>query len=271
MKNFILSFFLILSALFVKGAHIDTVSILMNCMQKETKICIVTPENYKENGKKLPVLYLLHGYSGNYATWVLNFPELPKDADLYNMIIVCADGGFSSWYFDSPIDTTMKYETYITQELVPYIDQNYNTINDRTGRAISGLSMGGHGALYLAIRHQDLFGAAGSMSGAVDYRPFRPNFDLTLRLGDMALYPENWEKNTVLYQLYLLKKNPLAMIIDCGVNDFVITVNRELHQQLLYFNIPHDYIERPGGHNYDYWKNALEYQMLFFHKFFQNF
>jgi enterochelin esterase-like enzyme len=109
------------------------------------------------------------------------------------------------------------------------------------------------------------------MSGAVDYRPFRPNFDLTLRLGDMALYPENWEKNTVLYQLYLLKKNPLAMIIDCGVNDFVITVNRELHQQLLYFNIQHDYIERPGGHNYDYWKNALEYQMLFFHKFFQNF
>jgi S-formylglutathione hydrolase FrmB len=87
----------------------------------------------------------------------------------------------------------------------------------------------------------------------------------------MALYPENWGKNTVLYQLYLLKQNPLAMIIDCGVNDFVITVNREQHQQLLYFNIPHDYIERPGGHNLDFWKNALEYQMLFFHKFFQNF
>lgn len=269
MKNIIFSVALIVSVLFANGAHVDTVSIYVECMKKETKICIVTPDIYKENGEKLPVLYLLHGYSGNYATWVNGFSQLPNDADLYNMIIVCADGGYSSWYFDSPVDSTMKYETYIAKELVPYIDQNYNTIANRSGRAISGLSMGGHGALYLAIRHQDLFGAAGSLSGAVDYRPFRSHFDLTLRLGEMALYPENWEKNTVFYQLPLLKKEPLAMIIDCGVNDFVITVNRELHQQLLYFNIPHDYIERPGNHNYDYWKNALQYQMLFFHNFFK--
>jgi len=86
-------------------------------------------------------------------------------ADRYGAIIVTPDGGVDSWYFDSPVDPTYRYETFVTQELIPYIDKLYKTVADRSGRAIAGLSMGGHGALYLAIRHQELFAAAGSMSG----------------------------------------------------------------------------------------------------------
>lgn len=129
--------------------------------------------------------------------------------------------------------------------------------------------MGGHGALYVSIRHKDIFGAAGSMSGGVDFRPFPLEWDLAKRLGDMARYPENWEKNTVIYQLYLINGNKLSIIIDCGIDDFFIGVNRQLHEKMLYLNIKHDYIERPGGHTREYWSNALQYQVFFFNNFFR--
>ena len=74
----------------------------------------------------------------------------------------------ASWYWNSPVDPKSQYETFISDELIKAIDSKYKTIKNRTGRAITGLSMGGHGALYLAIKHQDVFGAAGSMSGGVD-------------------------------------------------------------------------------------------------------
>jgi S-formylglutathione hydrolase FrmB len=130
--------------------------------------------------------------------------------------------------------------------------------------------MGGHGALYLAMRHQDLFGACGSMSGGVDIRPFPDNWDLADRLGEKAEHPENWEKNTVIAQLHLVKNDDLAIIIDCGIDDFFLSVNRNLHKQMLYYNIDHDYIERPGGHTLEYWHNALQYQVLYFDNYFKN-
>jgi S-formylglutathione hydrolase FrmB len=269
MKHLFSLIFFLITALFLQAAMVDTLVVYSNSMKKNIKTCVVTPDNYTRSGKSFPVLYLLHGYSDNYATWVLDFPQVGHYADEYNMIIVGADGGYSSWYFDSPVDSTMKYETYISGELVNFIDKNFNTVKSPEGRAISGLSMGGHGALYLAIRHQDIFGAAGSMSGGVDFRPFPENWDLAKRLGPKAQYPENWDKNTVLSQLYLIDNDKPALIIDCGTDDFFINVNRELHQELLYFNIKHDYIERPGGHTLEYWINALQYQVLFFDNYFR--
>lgn len=269
MKHFLLSIFLLTIVLTLRAASVDTLVVYSSSMKKNTKTCVVTPNNYNKTEKPYPVLYLLHGYSGNYASWVNDFPQIKQFADQYNMIIVGVDGNFSSWYFDSPIDPTMKYETYVTKELISFIDQTYNTIKSKEGRAVSGLSMGGHGALYLSIRHQDIFGAAGSMSGGVDFRPFPQNWDLDKRLGDMAVYPDNWEKNTVIYQLYQLKNDKLAIIIDCGTDDFFIAVNRQLHEKMLYLNIKHDYIERPGGHTGVYWRNALQYQVLYFDNFFR--
>src|SRR5690606_41468252 len=64
-----------------------------------------------------------------------------------------------SWYWDSPIDPNYQYETFVSEELVKWIDKNYNTIASREGRAITGLSMGGHGGLYLGFRNLDVFGA----------------------------------------------------------------------------------------------------------------
>lgn len=248
---------------------VDTVQIYSQVMKKNIKAVIITPDTYAL-AKELPVVYLLHGYSGDHLDWINKAKGFEKAADQYNLIIVCPDGGYGSWYWNSPVDPKSQYETFVSNELVKAIDVKYKTIKDRSGRAITGLSMGGHGALYLAIRHQDVFGAAGSMSGGVDIRPFPENWDMANQLGSYAEQPERWEKNTVINMLNQLTPNSLAIIIDCGTEDFFFKVNENLHQQLLYRNIPHDYITRPGVHNWPYWTNAVKYQMLFMSNYFDS-
>jgi S-formylglutathione hydrolase FrmB len=251
----------------VWAEKIDTVETYSPSMKKNIKAVVLTPDSY-DGAKEFPVVYLLHGYSGNYADWVKKASAMQRMADVYQTIIVCPDGGFSSWYWDSPVDPTMRYETYVANELVSWIDGRYKTIKSRDGRGITGLSMGGHGALYLAFKHQDVFGTAGSMSGGVDIRPFPNNWDMAKRLGKYAEAPELWEKNTVINLVHLLTPNSLALIIDCGSEDFFYRVNNNLHNKLLERNIPHDYISRPGGHNWPYWNNAIGYQLLFMRNFF---
>ncbi|MCX2574902.1 alpha/beta hydrolase [Pedobacter sandarakinus] len=272
MGNFIK--LLVLSVLLsasVSGATVDTVTTFSKSMQKEIKAVVVRPSTYNAS-KKYPTLYLLHGAGGKYADWVTATPDknvVKNLSDQFETIVVCPDGGVTSWYFDSPEMKSYLYETYVADELVNYIDKNYSTITNRTGRAITGLSMGGHGALYLAFRHQDIFGACGSMSGGVDLRPFPENWDLSKRLGKYSEHPDRWEENSVINLTHLLIPNKLSIIIDCGTNDFFYKVNVNLHDKLMERNIPHDFIIRPGVHNWDYWSNAINYQMLFFSRYFK--
>ncbi|MDR0542212.1 MAG: esterase family protein [Dysgonamonadaceae bacterium] len=253
------------------AAKTDTLATYSNAMQKTIPAIVVTPDNYNPD-KKYPVVYLLHGYSGNYTGWMnINGDYIRKTSDDENVIIVSPDGGYSSWYYDVPGDKDCQYETYIASELIRWIDRHYSTIQSPKGRGITGLSMGGHGALFLSFRHPDVFGVAGSMSGGVDIRPFPLNWDMAKRLGSYAEHPENWEKNTVINLTYLLAPNTLKIIIDCGTEDFFYTVNQNLHQKLLENNIPHDFISRPGKHDSAYWSNAIKYQLLFMVENFKQF
>lgn len=261
-------FLLLISITSLRAARVDTIVTYSASMKKEIKAVIILPAGY-DTGKAYPAVYLLHGYSGNYADWVTKTKGLDQYADQYKMIIVCPDGGFSSWYWDSPMDSSYRYETYISKELVQWIDGKYKTIRNRNGRAITGLSMGGHGALYLAIKHQDVFGAAGSMSGGVDIRPFPGKWEMAKWLGDYSQYKSNWEKNTVINLLNEIKPESLALIIDCGTGDFFFEVNKKLHEELLYRYISHDFITRPGVHDWKYWQNAVQYQLLFMSNFFR--
>ena len=172
-------------------------------------------------------------------------------------------------YFDSPIDEKMKYETYISKELISAIDKKYNTSDKNTNRAITGYSMGGHGAFYLAFKHPDVWGAAGSIHGGLDIRPFPNNWDIHKRLGDYSKYKENWEKNTVINMVNRLDGKNLKLIFDCGVDDFFYNENKRLHKKLVERNIPHDYIERPGGHDWNYRSNSIKYQLIFFSNYFK--
>ncbi len=257
------------------AGNVDTIQIQSSYLKKATKFVVIQPSIKSSQGQqnkiqeRYPVVYLLNGYGGDYGQWPITTPQLKKTADDLKIIFVCPDGGIGSWYFDSPIDSSIRYESYITKELVPYIDANFSTKADSKSRAITGLSMGGHGALYLAIKHSDVFGAAGSTSGGVDFRPFPNRWDIKKALGEYESNKERWYEYTVMRQVELLKNKQLAIIIDCGIDDFFMPMNRALHEKLLQLKIDHDYIERPGEHNHIYWGSSIDFQMLFFHQFFQ--
>jgi S-formylglutathione hydrolase FrmB len=265
---------LIISALLLSicsyAATVDTVTIYSNAMQKEYKCVVIKPSVVQNETIPLPVVYLLHGHGGWYANWVLRVPQLKEYADQYRLIIVCPDGGYNSWYFNSPVDASIRFETYISEEVPTYIDAHYPTIKDRKARAITGLSMGGHGGLFLGFRHATTFGACGSMSGGVDLRPFYNNWQLKEKLGDTISHAANWKNYSVTNVVEQAPAQPLSIIIDCGTEDFFYAVNHALHEKLLQLKIAHEYIERPGQHNWDYWGNAVKYQLLYFSNYFKS-
>lgn len=251
--------------------QVDTISVKSEKMDKMIKNVVIVPAQYFDEElqeEQYPVVYLLHGFGGDYASWIKIKPELEDLSSDYGIIIVCPDGA-TSWYWDSPINPESQYETYAVSELVPYIDNNYRTIPEARMRAITGLSMGGHGGLWLGFRHPDVFGACGSTSGGVNIIPFPEKWDMSKSLGEYASNKEVWNSHTVINLVPTLKKNSGQKIIfDCGTDDFFFQVNNNLHDALLKAGIPHDYIARPGSHNLDYWNNSIDYQLLFFSKAF---
>lgn len=267
-KSLLVVLSLLVCSISVWSATIDTVAVHSSAMNRNVKAVVIVPDVATDQST-YPVLYLLHGHGGDHQNWLKRVPQIATLADTHGIMIVCPDGTKDSWYWDSPMDSTSQYETFMTAELIPYIDEHYSTIKSNKGRAITGLSMGGHGALFLAFRHQNLFGACGSMSGGVDIRPFPNNWGMANKLGKQAENPERWLAHTVMGQLHLLTPNALSIIIDCGTGDFFYPMNKKLHEELLYRQIPHDFISRPGTHNWNYWANSIVYQMVFFNTFFQ--
>lgn len=270
MKQRLILFAFMLTFSYCSFAYVDTISIYSNSMFKNVKCVVVTPTGYKRSGPAFPVVYLLHGYSGNYSDWAVKDPELQKLADENQLMIVCPDGAFSSWYFDSPVDLTMHYETNVALEIPAYIDSVYHTIKDRKARAITGLSMGGHGGLFLGFRHADKFGACGSMSGALDVSRLNHGYDLEKRLGDTIVNRQKYLDWSVINVIEKYPSDSIAITFDCGTEDDFIEVNRRTHAKMLRLKIPHDYTERPGKHNWDYWREAIKYQLLFFREYFRS-
>ncbi len=268
MKYSGLLFFITCVSVKLFAGSVDTVSIYSNSMHKQIKAVVIKPDSYQTKNKRYPVVYLLHGYDGWYSNWIIRAPELKEYATTYQSIIVCPDGATSSWYWDSPADTACRYETHIAIEVVEFVDKNYKTIADQKHRAITGLSMGGHGALFIGLRHSSVFGSAGSMSGGVDLMEYRNSFDISKRIGDTGTQSKYWHDLTVISLVENYENTDLKIIFDCGNKDFFVGGNRKLHQKLLLLKIPHDYIEREGEHNWDYWKKSLPYHLLYFRIFF---
>jgi S-formylglutathione hydrolase FrmB len=191
-----------------------------------------------------------------------NHVDLKQKATQYGMIIVCPDGQ-DSWYFDSPIDPKMQFETYVSKELIEYMDIHYRTIAKADKRAITGMSMGGHGALWLAWRHPDVFKHCGSMSGGVDITKFPDSWNIDKRLGKYASSRGVWATHSVASLVPMLKAGQ-NIIIDCGDRDFFFEVNMALHQALEAKGIAHDFTIRAGQHSWQYWVESLDKHLKFF-------
>ncbi|MDF2157056.1 alpha/beta hydrolase family protein [Algoriphagus sp. CAU 1675] len=281
MKKLIVALALSIPALGFAQARVDTIEVYSSAMNKTLKAAVTTPSTYQSNEKSYPVIYLLHGGSGSFSDWHQKVTEpglVNRMAEEQDLIIVTPGVGPSCYYYDSPKMDSVRYETYLIQELIPFVDENYRTLNQRESRAITGLSMGGHGAIWLSARHPELFVAAGSMSGVmnIDTRMWKvPEEFGTLRstqqkamLGEDLNYdgPE-FNSYTAVGYVGKMKENGLHLILDCGVDDFLIATNRQMHQLLLENGTPHEYIERPGAHTWPYWTEALPVHLLFFDKY----
>ena len=136
------------------AATVDSIDIPSVAMKKSYKAAVVLPDSYKKNQSAYPVLYLLHGGGGHFRDWLTLTPDkmvVKNVADQYNLIVVMPEGETFGWYLNSPVNKESQFESYIIDDVITHIDKAYRTVKDRKGRVITGLSMGGHGSLYLLV------------------------------------------------------------------------------------------------------------------------
>jgi S-formylglutathione hydrolase FrmB len=204
------------------------------------------------------VLYLLHGLTGAYNDWADRTRVLEHLAGL-DLIVVMPDAN-DSWYTNAGSD---KYEDYVAVDLVKEVDARFRTLSAVHGRAIAGLSMGGYGAIKIALHHPRLFLVAGSFSGAFevlrDDKPGRWMSDPALfeRLFGPPGSPGRQENDV--YKL-VSKANAQALpylYLDCGTEDGLLQGNRDLVALLQQRQIVYEYHESPGAHTWDYWDRRL--------------
>lgn len=235
-------------------------------------VTVIPPPRLTASGRCY-TLFLLHGMSGDHASWVNGSRIADYLADL--PILAVMPSVDDSFYLNSELGS---YEDFLVQELVPFADAYYPTLANAEGRATTGLSMGGYGALLLALRHPDIFGAAASHSGAV----------LTARATTELGRPWEWSKT--LYgegldgarkrrehdiltraQRFLredtdtarLRYDGPALYLDCGTEDFLYYASRELTQALRMVGVPYEYHEYPGDHDWGYWDSHVQDSLRF--------
>lgn len=278
MKNLFLLLLLFPSVLVAQG-RVDTIAVYSPSMKKTLKAAISFPSGYEKGESRYPVVYLLHGGSGAFSDWHQKVTEkgiVNQLAEEHKVLIVTPGVGPASYYYDSPLLDSVRYETYMIQELIPFIDKNYRTLAQKESRAITGLSMGGHGAITLAAKHPTLFIAAGSMSGVMnidtdlwkvgeDFRSLRKKGQIEM-LGAINYQGPLFNPYTAVGLVDQLKNQKISLIIDCGVDDFLIETNRQMHSLLMEKKVAHEYIERPGAHTWNYWTEALPVQFFFLSK-----
>ncbi len=257
-------FLVVLAFLFIlqTASGQDQIIYTSKNLPKQDTTWVFKPKSYTSK-QKLPVIYLLHGYSGNYKQWN-NIMNAQKYADEYNMIIVCPDGLFSSWYINSPAKANWQYESFFFEELYPDIKKRY-AIDDKN-IFISGLSMGGHGALYLFIKRPELFSGAGSTSGGIRLSDGFGKYGLGDLLGNPPADDALWKEYSVYSNIDQLKGNQKPIIFDCGVDDIFIIANNLLKQKTDLLKLNATYISQPGAHNKAYWTKSIKQQFEFFEK-----
>ena len=252
-----------------RASYFEDVHVHSDAMNKDVPVFMIFPDTYKQGVEvRYPVVYVLHGAGGNRKSYATQGSPLLKLADQYGVIVVCPDGAKTSWWLDSPIDPTMKYETFVVKELVPHVDKNLRTLAQREKRGITGCSMGGHGACYLALRNKQLFGVVGNVYGGVDLRPFPKNWEISKRLGTLQEYPENWERHSVITLAQELQNKELSLLTMIGNKDFFLGVNRALHQLLADKGVEHYYIEAQGAHTHEFADEALPVMFRFINTYF---
>lgn len=224
-------------------------------------VLVYIPSNYTQS-KTFPVVILLHGWRQTFKYWNFVAEGLQKYADKYDFIFVCPDGFRDSWYINSPVNQKSKVETFFINNLIPALFKKYNI--DKKNIFITGLSMGGHGAFYLFLKHQDIFKSAGSLSGTLDITAFPNKNNMLNAFGRIETNRNIWKKNSVYYLLDSLKDKTRQIIFDCGTEDELYSVNKKFYEKCLKLKIKATFISQPGSHKVEYWRKSFENHIRFF-------
>ncbi len=247
----------------IRAGDLETKSLDSKLLGKEVKINVLLPEAYAaEKDRRFPVVYLLHGYGGDFSEWQrVGVVEEAKGLP----VILAMPEGDQSFYINHHDDPHNRWEDYVTQEVVKFVDDNYRTFARAESRAISGLSMGGYGAMVLGLRHPDMFRSIASHSGALGVPGGIRQGEIGERL-KMIFGPEG-SKARELYSLVgliggLAKEARPAIYIDCGSSDFLLQSNRDFVAELAKLKVSYEYREVPGGHDFAYWKRNVRYSLL---------
>lgn len=246
-----------------------TYDVRSEAMDTNVAVTVVLPKGYDENPeRRYPLVVLLHG-AGD--TDMHAYHPLFREAVDRHQFVLVAPRGTRTWWMDSPVDPKYRYETFVVGEMLPWVDAHYRTIPDRRHRGLAGNSMGGHGSLYLALRHKDLFGAVGNIFGGLDLWAWRDSgkWELRERLGDPAAHPEHWKDNSVVNMAKGLKDGELATFTAVGWDDIFIGPNRAFHETLVRNGVKHLYIEKDGCHSQEFWEEMYPKMLAFLGNWFR--
>jgi len=246
------------------------------------------PPSYSSSpAKKYPVLYFLHGLNENETRWAVRgmtdvmLDRMIGEGKIGEFIVAIPYGAIS--FYTNTRDGKEKWEDMIVTEFIPLIESTYRVNASRATRGISGISMGGYGALKIAMKHPELFNAVSAHSAvliqdlaAVQSIPGRPGrmqamtqlFDRIYGINQDLTY---WEANNPMtLAMDRSKWNGLKLYFDCGTEDeygfFVGT--KQLDDLLTKASYPHEAHLYPGNHGWDYAAQHIQESLLFHWKAF---
>lgn len=208
------------------------------------------------SGQKLPVVYLLHGGGGGFRDWS-NYSDVASFAER-GLILVMPEGN-SSYYTNAAERPQDRYEDYIAKDLIADVETRFPVMSDRSSRAIVGVSMGGFGAIKLALKYPDLFVFAAGLSSAIDVpsRPFSIKRIQQWR-GHRAIFgawqgQAQHENDPYILAASTDVSRSSYMFLSCGEQEDLLPANRRFAALLARRKFRYEFQTRPGGHDWNQW------------------
>jgi putative tributyrin esterase len=233
-------------------------------IKKQSQMSVCFPDRLEGGNGPLPVLILLHGLSDDNTAW-MRWSNIERHAAQMPLLVVMPDGA-RSFYTDAADGPA--YEQHIMSDVIGTVERFFNVRRDGKGRCVSGLSMGGYGAIKLALKYPDRFASATGLSGAYGIctdEIRHGGADLTPEL--LRIFGPNRGADGPDDPFALAERadpaNLPALRIDCGTEDRLVDVNRRYHAHLDRLAIAHEYAEYPGAHTWDYWEAHIQESLAF--------
>jgi S-formylglutathione hydrolase FrmB len=253
----------------------ECASINSAILGRQVPYCAILPPSYDaQTALRYPVLYFLHGLGENEQILIAAgglslIEELWEQKQIGEFLIVTPAAG-STFYINSR-DGRTRYEDFMVQEFLPFIEKHYRVRAGRASRGISGVSMGGYGALHLAFRHPDLFGSVATHSAAlIEKLPSdigdNPGIGRLLeRPFGSPPDPAFWDRESPITLARTAGLSGLAIYFDCGAQDDLglDAGNRVLDRVLTARRVTHEFHLYPGGHNWEYFAAHLPASLEF--------